>query len=336
MESRGGPVSVWWSFLLAGALLGLTLRGAAVLPAPTVPLEVGYDPLLAALGLLRVAVAVGAGYLAMITGLVLLGRISGAVTLLRWARQLSIPVLRRALAPVLGAALVLGAAPTMVRVPAAVAAEQPEASATPTAGTPEPGDHQPPVMRWLGPGTGTDPGEGAATGPAPDDVSATAPGGSPELDRPPAGAAEVWSVLPVTPAGRDVDAPEVVRSGQPDAPTESGDVPSTDGDDQPISVAEPPAARGSGSQEPAPTAPGVTATLPRASGTDPTSEHHLVVAGESFWSIAHDRLEAELGRPPQDAEVVPVWRRLIEANEDQLVVPGEPDLIFPGQQLVLP
>jgi nucleoid-associated protein YgaU len=30
------------------------------------------------------------------------------------------------------------------------------------------------------------------------------------------------------------------------------------------------------------------------------------------------------------------WRRLIDANRDRLVDPGNPDLLLPGQELVLP
>jgi hypothetical protein len=30
------------------------------------------------------------------------------------------------------------------------------------------------------------------------------------------------------------------------------------------------------------------------------------------------------------------WRRLIDTNRDRLVDPGNPDLLVPGQELVLP
>ena len=57
--------------------------------------------------------------------------------------------------------------------------------------------------------------------------------------------------------------------------------------------------------------------------------------GESFWSIAEELLAERLGRPPTDAEVDPTWRRLVAANLDRLVT-GDPDLLFPGQELLLP
>ena len=64
-------------------------------------------------------------------------------------------------------------------------------------------------------------------------------------------------------------------------------------------------------------------------------EEHLVVAGESFWSIARVRLD-DAGLPTDDASVVGYWRALIDANLDRLVVEDEPDLILPGQRLRIP
>jgi nucleoid-associated protein YgaU len=63
---------------------------------------------------------------------------------------------------------------------------------------------------------------------------------------------------------------------------------------------------------------------------------HTVQPGESLWRIAEHHLEAAWGRPPRDAEVVPYWRDVIERNRDRLVVADDPDLILPGQVLVLP
>jgi nucleoid-associated protein YgaU len=34
--------------------------------------------------------------------------------------------------------------------------------------------------------------------------------------------------------------------------------------------------------------------------------------------------------------VAPYWRAVIDANRDRLAVPGDPDLILPGQVIVLP
>jgi nucleoid-associated protein YgaU len=60
-----------------------------------------------------------------------------------------------------------------------------------------------------------------------------------------------------------------------------------------------------------------------------------VAPGDSFWSIAEDLLAERLDRPPTDAEVDAPWRALIDANRDRLVT-GDPDLLVPGQVLLLP
>jgi nucleoid-associated protein YgaU len=60
-----------------------------------------------------------------------------------------------------------------------------------------------------------------------------------------------------------------------------------------------------------------------------------VEAGDSFWSIATEVVADARGRPPTDAEVAPYWADLVEANRDRLVT-GDPDLVYPGQDLRLP
>ena len=63
----------------------------------------------------------------------------------------------------------------------------------------------------------------------------------------------------------------------------------------------------------------------------------VVECGESFWSIARETL---LDTRPQedltDQQIATYWRVLIEANKERLVEPGNPDLILPGQELILP
>lgn len=61
-----------------------------------------------------------------------------------------------------------------------------------------------------------------------------------------------------------------------------------------------------------------------------------VEAGQSFWSIAEDALEAAGRDTVTDSDVVPYWRQLIDVNRGRLADPGNPDLIFPGQVLTLP
>lgn len=81
-----------------------------------------------------------------------------------------------------------------------------------------------------------------------------------------------------------------------------------------------------------PPAPQVTQVSTPAQAPD----RWTVKPGECFWSIADDVLAKHLGRSPTDAEIVPYWRRLIEANRSELAHNDNPDLIFPSQTFVIP
>lgn len=61
-----------------------------------------------------------------------------------------------------------------------------------------------------------------------------------------------------------------------------------------------------------------------------------VEPGDHLWGIAQRDLERSLGRAPTEAEVHAHWVRVIEVNRDRLRVPSDPDLLLPGQVLVLP
>jgi len=61
----------------------------------------------------------------------------------------------------------------------------------------------------------------------------------------------------------------------------------------------------------------------------------IVTPGDNLWKLAEERLEAMLGRPPSDADTAPYWAQLIEANRDR-IQSGDPDLIYPGEEIVLP
>ncbi len=45
---------------------------------------------------------------------------------------------------------------------------------------------------------------------------------------------------------------------------------------------------------------------------------------------------ANSGALPSDAEVVPYWLSLIQANRSTLADEGNPDLVYPGQVFTLP
>jgi hypothetical protein len=85
----------------------------------------------------------------------------------------------------------------------------------------------------------------------------------------------------------------------------------------------------------------VTATpVPRVTQISPpapaATDRWTVRPGECFWTIADDVLATHLGRSPTDAEIVPYWRRLIEANRAELAHRDNPDLVFPAQVFVVP
>jgi hypothetical protein len=77
-------------------------------------------------------------------------------------------------------------------------------------------------------------------------------------------------------------------------------------------------------------------SAPPASRTAADPAEHVVRAGESFWSISADVVRASLEGPATEAEIAAHWRRFVAMNADRLVRPGDPDLIVPGQHLILP
>jgi hypothetical protein len=73
-----------------------------------------------------------------------------------------------------------------------------------------------------------------------------------------------------------------------------------------------------------------------ADDTEHLGNQWTVAPGDSFWSIAHETLAGAAGRSLSDREVAAYWKQLIDANRDMLVVPGDVDLLFPGQVVALP
>jgi hypothetical protein len=66
------------------------------------------------------------------------------------------------------------------------------------------------------------------------------------------------------------------------------------------------------------------------------TRRHTVRRGEHFWAIAEDVLRDAWDRQPTDAEIDPYWRALVEANRSRLVDRRNPDLLLPGQTVVVP
>lgn len=130
-------------------------------------------------------------------------------------------------------------------------------------------------------------------------------------------------------APEHVYVPRPAGDGSAYVPTPAGDIaPKT-----PASVPAPPATE----------KPPVVAAPAAPAAPDAPRTSHRVEPGEHLWGIAHAHLAAASGRPAADlraadlraADIAPYWRRLIDANANGLRS-GDPDLIHPGEELVLP
>lgn len=68
---------------------------------------------------------------------------------------------------------------------------------------------------------------------------------------------------------------------------------------------------------------------------EPTGDEWTVEQGDHLWSIAERVVSAD--HPGADDDTTArYWALLVEANRDRFVVPDDPDLILPGQRLLLP
>jgi hypothetical protein len=57
--------------------------------------------------------------------------------------------------------------------------------------------------------------------------------------------------------------------------------------------------------------------------------------GDNMWKLAEQRLRELKGEEITDADVAPYWLAVIAANRNR-IRSGDPDLIFPGEVLILP
>ena len=118
----------------------------------------------------------------------------------------------------------------------------------------------------------------------------------------------------------------------PSSPGAPSSVPSTSASSSPPPSAEPTPERATRPASPAPATPrDPTVAPPVAPEVEAqTSDRYVVVAGDSLWEIA----AGLVGPDGSNAEIAAVVADLYTAN--QHVVGADPDLILPGQQLLLP
>jgi nucleoid-associated protein YgaU len=69
-----------------------------------------------------------------------------------------------------------------------------------------------------------------------------------------------------------------------------------------------------------------------AEGPEPLPADHQVRRGDNLWDIAAGQLAAH---PDHTLTVREYWLLVIDANRDRLRS-GDPDLIFPGETIMLP
>ena len=81
------------------------------------------------------------------------------------------------------------------------------------------------------------------------------------------------------------------------------------------------------------------APAPTPSAPPPTDTRDVVVApGDNLWELAARRLATTSGRARADvtdAEIAPYWVRVCDENRARLAS-GDPNLVFPGERIVLP
>ncbi len=58
--------------------------------------------------------------------------------------------------------------------------------------------------------------------------------------------------------------------------------------------------------------------------------------GDHLWHVSESVLTSRYGHAPTPADTARYLEALVTANTDRLAVPGQPDLVFPGQEFVLP
>jgi len=78
------------------------------------------------------------------------------------------------------------------------------------------------------------------------------------------------------------------------------------------------------------------AVTPGQAAPADTGSRYRVRPGDNLWAISADRIATATGRKNEAAsEVARYWRRVITANVARLRS-GDPDLIYPGERIVLP
>jgi hypothetical protein len=319
-------LAAWSAFLvIALRLLHGSTMGTLSLPLGSADdLSAWADrtsPVVMAVTLVRLAALVAAWYLAAATVLMVVADLAGWRGLGRAVAAVSPAIVRRLATRSASAGLAAGALLGGVPLPAPVDASPrvmpPTGLATPLT----------PVLALATPAAGATtpadpaaPAAGAKTAARPDDTATMTR--LPALDSP----ADDTATMTRLPGPGPTPTPTPT-------PPASTPTPSTT-EASPASPGAPDAQAGPGAAVAATVVVPVEAGAPRSTAD---ADEWVVEFGDSFWSIAEDAMgEATPGREPTEAEVAGYWGLLIAANRDRLADPGNPDLLLPGQRLVVP
>ena len=167
----------------------------------------------------------------------------------------------------------------------------------------------------------------AAAAPSADKASAI-------MTRLPAGSATMTRLAtgPGTPPNRGSAEATMTRIGDVPPPTATMTRVGADTPSRPPAVGGAPAAHDPAS--PTPATPAAVRPPPDLPLVDPS--RWVVEPGDSLWSIADEVVRRADGSSPGERAVARYWHRLIGANRQDLVDPANPDLLVPGQRLVVP
>jgi hypothetical protein len=317
---RALPLVTWLAALAAGLVLFHAMgRGVMAPPPLTDPAAWGEwaaareAPVVVA-AVLRLFVLALAWYLVGVTTVGVVGRLVRLAGLVRIADALTLPMVRRLLQGALGIGLataMVGAAtapvPRAGPPPSLSVSETAPADEAPSDGEVEVGSSG--TVTLVRAGLGVDGDENG------DEDGDGGRGGA--GSRPPA---QGQDGLPVAMRLVEEDASVGMRASASPEPAPGQDAVASEfapNEDVPASV---------GLRQ---------ATVPaEPAGQRPST--HRVVPGESLWSISQDALAEFLDREPTGTEVHDYWRATILHNQHGLADPDNPDLIFPGDEIVLP
>jgi hypothetical protein len=70
--------------------------------------------------------------------------------------------------------------------------------------------------------------------------------------------------------------------------------------------------------------------------TPPQTAVWVIRPGDHLWAVAEHTLRVAWGRQPEERAIATYWWRVLELNRPHLPDPSNPDLVFPGDRVVLP